>query len=159
MLVKKDEAEEIVQDFELIKVSKTGKCCRKDYVDIKENGNGYVVTENGIAKYYECKFSLISDKVFCGDYTIRDALMTSNNVLKVKYHGVKITPTWCIELNTVNGKVVNFGRIDEYKPIRISGNILSLCWIGSSTNKFLRAKIRRKMKEAIKNGNAKLIYV
>lgn len=158
MLVTREEANEIVQDYKLVKVSKTGKCCRKDYVDIRENGNGYIVTEDGIARYYEEQYSMISDRVYNGDYSIRDALITANNVVKVDYHGVKITPTWCVELNTVNGKV-DYRRVEEYRPITISGNVLTLCWVGCSTNRFLRNKIRRKMKEQIHSGKAKLIYV
>jgi len=153
MLVRKEEAQEIVKDCKLVKVSKSCKCMRKELVDITEENDGYVVVGNGVAQYYEFQESEISNEVYNGAYSIRDALITANNVHYVDYHGVRIIPTWCIELDTISGNVT-YKRVEEYKPISIGRNILRVCWVGSSTNSFLRNKIRRKMKEAVRSGKA-----
>ena len=153
MLVTKQEAEIIVRDCELVKTSRSNGYSGTKYADIRAQGNGYTVTHAGIAKHYRYGKNVVSRRIYAGDYSIKDAVMTSQNCRQVKYNGTNITPTWKLELDTITGEYT-FRRTDTYQPITLAGRTLTICWFGAKTNKFLRAKIRRKLREALQSGDA-----
>ena len=151
MLVKKEEAKKIVADCKLIKISKTNACFRKDLVDVKPMNNGFIVIENGTAKHFVNGKNVVSRSVLQGDFSLKDVAMTCLNCREYRFFDISVTPIWKLELDTITGKS-NYKLVEDYKAITMSGRILTLCWFGGKTEKELKAKIRRKLKEMQKKG-------
>lgn len=155
MLIKKAEAEKIIADCRLIKTSKTNACFRKEFVDVRPVNNGFVVVENGIAKHYVNEKNVVSSHILHGEFSVRDAAMTSLNCREYRFFDVPVTPIWQLQLDTITGEYI-FKRVDDYKAISMSGKTLTLCFFGGKTEKEIKAKIHRKLKEMIRKGDVEI---
>jgi len=160
MLVTKDEMEKIVCGCDLAATAATTEYRGKELFCIRaytgKYGAGYKVMCGGQAHYYVYPDNTINKAVYAGYYHVADACMTANNCRQVRYAGVQVTPMWQLDLDTVSGDTV-YRRVEEYKPANFAGRTLSICWRGPMNEKDLRARIRRKLRDVLKQGKAKLV--
>ena len=158
MLVTKDEAMQIVKDCRLVATKKSHIYNGKKLVDLQpyagRYGSGYTVTQGQVTEYWVYPHNVISREVYNGAYTVSDACMTANNLHSVKYNGVRIVPSWQLELDTLTGESTLKRTEESIKPIRLAGHTLTVMWRGSVENRILRLKIRRKLKELLRSENA-----
>lgn len=156
MLVSKEKAKKIVADCELVKTTTT-PYSRKVLVDITQYigkyGGGFIVKHNKKADIYVYKNNIVNTEIYNGKYSVKDAVMASNTLKTILYNGVRVTPTWELKLDTVDG-TIHYKVTEEYRPIYHAGRTLTVCWYGSIKEDFLRRKIRRKLKEVIMSGQA-----
>lgn len=120
------------------------------------HGDGYTITRERKTDYYVAGSTKISRSVYAGKYAVKDAINVAKTVCLVDWHGVLVLPTWELELDVIDGSTC-FHRIEASKPTTLAGRWLKICWIGEIDEKILRAKIRRKMRLALKSGKAVLI--
>lgn len=159
MIVTRAEALDIIGGCKLASTKKfngyNGKMC-----DIKpyagRYGSGYTIEQNKTIEYWVFPHNTVSKAVYNGDYSVADQCMTANNISHVRYgeNNVLIVPSWQLELDTLSGKALIKRTEESLKPIRLSGHTLIVMWRGSMQNRILRNKIRRKLKELLRSGNA-----
>lgn len=159
MLVKENEFKNIVNGKECVAVRCSNGYNGK-YYNIKEyygpHGIGYLVENNGKVLYYVNTDTKISKNVYNGLYDVFPAVMNAGILKKAKYKNVDITPTWELNLDTISGDI-DFKRVYEYHVAAIGGTTLSICWVGQITERDLRLKIKRVLKNAVVKNKAKLV--
>ncbi len=158
MLMSRINAERVVQGCQLVaRVKSNGyggtDCDVHTYTG--KHGTGYTVTSKKITEYYVYPYTAVSQKVYNGGYDVSKAVETSSQLRAIAYHGVSVKPTWKLVMDTVDGET-KFVLTEDYTPITFSGHRLTVCWTGAISEKTLRAKIRRKMREMINSGKAEL---
>lgn len=160
MYVDRYSALKIVDGCELVKTSSSNGHVSKKYVDLRTYigtyGHGYTIEDNKTKYYYVFPKTEISKRIYDGEYSVKDVAMTSQNCRSVRYNGVPIVPTWFLKLDTITGKY-EFYRTEDYKPMVIAGRKLIYYFVGPITEKDLRLKIKRKMRDAIRSGKAVLV--
>lgn len=158
MLVTKEEVMQIVKDCKLVATKKSHIYNGKKLVDLQpyagRYGSGYTVTQGQVTEYWVYPHNVVSKAVYNGEYSVSDACMTANNIHYVKFNGVQIVPSWQLELNTITGESTLKRTEESLKPIRLAGHTLIVMWHGNIENRILRLKIRRKLKELLRSGNA-----
>ena len=156
MLVTREDALRIVADCNLVKTS-TISYSRKALADIQQYrgkyGGGFIIKQNNIAEVYTYKNNTINKDIYNGKYSVKDAITASRTLKYINYNGIKVTPTWELNLDTMDGTTL-YKVTENYKPIYHAGRTLTVCWYGTIDEKQLRRKIRRKLKEVIKSGQA-----
>ena len=160
MLMRKEEALRIVEDCELKGVSTANGYAGKEFVDVLPycgpHGAGYTISGARKTEYWIYKKTRVSNEVYNGQYSVHDVVEITNQVKKIDYKGVPITPLWELQLDTLVDEHV-FHRTEDYKPVTLCGRTLIMCWVGAIDEKTLRAKIRRKMREMVNSGRAELV--
>lgn len=159
MLVTRENAEKIVQGCQLAATVRSngysGKLC-----DVRAysgtHGAGYTVTSGGNTEYYVYPGAQVRESVYKGGYSVKDAVKVARDVTAVDYHGVQVTPTWELQLDTLTGDSA-FHKTSDYKPITFAGRTLTVCWVGAIDEKNLRYKIRRKLREMVNAGKAGVV--
>ena len=158
MLVTREEAMQIVKNCRLVATKVNHGYNGRELVDLQpyagRYGSGYTITQEQKAEHWVYPHNVVSKAVYNGDYSISDACMTANNLHHVRYCGVQIVPSWKLELNTLTGESVLRRTEETVKSMRLSGHTLTVMWHGSVSNRTLRLKIRRKLKELLLSGNA-----
>lgn len=160
MLLTRDEAMRVVRDCTLAATAVSNSYAGRELCDVREysghHGHGYTVTTARKTEYYVYDDTYVSAEVYAGQYSVADACMTANNAHTVRYNGVPVTPTWRLELDTVTGET-SYRRTEDYAPITLAGRTLTVCWRGGITQRELRARIRRKLREYVNSGKAILV--
>lgn len=158
MLMSKASAERVVQGYQMVARVRSNSYSGKDcdvHTYTGKHGTGYTVTSKKVTEYYVYPYTAVSQKVYNGGYDVSKAVETSSQLRAITYHGVSVKPTWMLVMDTVDGET-KFVLTEDYTPITISGHRLTVCWTGAISEKTLRAKIRRKMREMINSGKAEL---
>ena len=164
MLVTHDELEKIVDGCILMAIYTTDEYERYDFWNIKpyvgRYGVGYRAVHGGQASIYIYQTNIVSQDVYDGHYDIKDACMTANNVRTVRYHThlgdeVNITPIWEVRIDTITGKS-SYKQVEDYKGIVHAGRLIIATFRGPMDEKVLKAKIRRKLRDMIRNGQTYL---
>lgn len=161
----KEEAKQATAGCVLVHTATTNTNARKHLADLHEYtgkyGSGYTISTDHKTEVYVYPTNQIDAEIYAGKYSIHDECRFANLTKKVQYKPkqgdpVWVTPTWQITLDTVNGKT-EIRRVSEYKPIAQGGRTLTVCFFGTADERKLRLKIRRKMKEMLTTGKARLV--
>ena len=158
MLMSRLYAERVVQGYQMVARVRSNGYSGRDcdvHTYTGKHGTGYTVTSKGITEYYVYPYTAVSKKVYDGGYDVTKAVETSSQLRAITYHGVSVKPTFKLTLDTVDGET-KFVLTEDYTPITFSGHRLTVCWTGAISEKTLRAKIRRKMREMVNSGKAEL---
>ena len=145
MLVTREDALRIVADCKLVKVSNIPHG-RKALADIQQYrgkyGGGFIIKQNNKAEVYTYKNNTINKDIYNGKYSVKDAITASRTLKYINYNGIKITPTWELNLDTIDGTTL-YKITESYKPIYHAGRTLTVCWYGTIDEKSIPKEISK----------------
>lgn len=159
MLMTRDEANKVVAGCVLAARKKSNGYSGPLAEVEKYNGTygaGYTVTSGRMTEYWIHMQTMVSQKVFDGDYDVKDVCMTANNMHTVKRFDIAITPCWELTINTITGETW-YECVNTVKPATFAGTRLTISWRGTMDAKKLRLRIRRKFYDAVRNKKAILV--